>query len=380
MANLFKVDLKNDKNISSLVDIIRGLAILLVIVVHVRNFIGQTGGLDFAYDNGYAGVIDFFVFGASGVALFFLISGFLMDYLYKDNMDVKKFALKRIARIFPAWALWHVVALIFATFAIVWTFDDGQNVMHNVYGGVEPLTSVNNVLMFLASLFFLGFLTMNVWNTYIPGGWSIQAEVTHYAVFPIINKTSTTYILILSLMLQAFGLITGATTNGFQIVASFITSPFWFFMGIILSRCIRNYKKGDIIIKPVDFGLLILNVMITFGLNGPFVAQSTSIITLILSILFAIIIFKNKFMSSVVKKVGKYSYGMYFNHFLVGVPLAFLASTAINDYGLESFAIPIILTTFILTTYISFVIGKILYEIYEKKFIYKANQIASTEK
>lgn len=368
-----QIDLRNDKDISSFIDITRGLAILLVIVVHFRNLISYTGGFESARALGYEPVISFFTFGAAGVALFFIISGFLMDYLYYQKMNIKSFALKRIARIFPAWFLWHIIALSVATLGLVWAFEGGTISMDYIFGSVMPINDANTLLMFFLSLFFLGFVNYSIWNMYIPGGWSIQAEVTHYTIFPFINKTNTAYILLLSGGMQFIGLITGVTVKS-EIIASFITSPFWFFMGIVLSRGLRNVRNNNPIFSRTELILITANIGLTMPLHAAVIPQFINVITVVVSLLLLLILFKYQSVKALLSRIGKYSYGMYFNHFLLVVPISYIVSHIINTYNLLHMLIPIVIVGYVILTFVSYLIAKILYEYYEKFFIVKTNK------
>ena len=69
---------KNDSFISRNIDVLRGIAIIIVILLHVRNFVSSYGVTQADVD-----IANFIIFGASGVGLFFFISGFLLDFLYR---------------------------------------------------------------------------------------------------------------------------------------------------------------------------------------------------------------------------------------------------------------------------------------------------------
>jgi peptidoglycan/LPS O-acetylase OafA/YrhL len=45
------------------------------------------------------------------------------------------------------------------------------------------------------TLSFTLFFSASLWNSVIPGGWSIQAEVAHYILFPFIRRRSLNSVL-----------------------------------------------------------------------------------------------------------------------------------------------------------------------------------------
>ena len=373
IKRVFDFDVKDSNNVSIFIDIIRGLAIILVIIVHIRNSIEEYGGFSLLTENWQSIVITVLKAGASGVALFFAISGFLLDFLYYKNMGLKKFFVKRVARIFPAWFLWHMIALAVAYIGLKWWFE-GPTFMYYVYGNVEPIYDLHSLLLFLTSLFFLGWVNFAVWNSYIPGGWSIQSEVQHYIIFPLINKTKTFNLLMALFVLQLLGVASGITLTN-PIAAAFFGSPFWFIVGIIFSRMLRNYTVREKIITLPELTVLLSTFVLTFFISSLPSSQITSTIVLILSSIVALLIFKNKLLTRIITKIGKYSYGMYFNHFILVVPFGYLTAYLVKDVGLDFLLAPISVASFIIITFISYLIAKIMYETYEKKFIIKTNKM-----
>lgn len=82
-------------------DGLRGIAAWLVILSHTNNAIGRK----FLFVSGA---------GQTGVMLFFVLSGFLMAYLYFDRElnDIPKYVTARIARIFPLYFLVVMYSLL----------------------------------------------------------------------------------------------------------------------------------------------------------------------------------------------------------------------------------------------------------------------------
>lgn len=128
----------------------RGLAALVVVVSHCAN-------------EGIGSAILGFGFGKMGVHLFFLLSGFLMAYLYGDRpfsgAEVKRYAMHRASRVIP---LFYVVALLSIWFgnngAPIWFFD-------------VPADQVPLTLLLLHGVDVM---------------WTIPVEIHYYALFPVI--------------------------------------------------------------------------------------------------------------------------------------------------------------------------------------------------
>ncbi|OGT45982.1 MAG: hypothetical protein A3E82_07630 [Gammaproteobacteria bacterium RIFCSPHIGHO2_12_FULL_38_11] len=135
------------KNRIASFDGLRGIAVLCVVFHHC---FAMLPGLDSHYPG------QLFKYGWLGVDLFFIISGFVISFtLYKYN-DVKKFAIARFARLYPAyWA-----AIIFSAF-LVFIAGDHLNLVE--YAA--------NFLMFQDLLHF-----QNVSGVF----WTLSFELTFY--------------------------------------------------------------------------------------------------------------------------------------------------------------------------------------------------------
>lgn len=132
---------------------IRGLAVLVVFLSHASNIYFEGAVL------GWGG-------GQLGVMLFFVLSGFLMAYLYMDGMAspaaMRRFAVNRMARIYPMFAV--VVLFCFAM--------THQGLPVYVYS----IPSLHELLLHL---------------TFVRGNdvlWTIGPEVIFYGLFLVLWK------------------------------------------------------------------------------------------------------------------------------------------------------------------------------------------------
>jgi len=146
---------------------LRGVAALLVVGYHQ-----QFGG-------GYRVPFEKGLFGRSYlmVDLFFILSGFVLSYVYnaeKTLADTRAFFRARFARIYPL----HVFALV--TFTAIFVGRVGFALLRGHAG--EPLGSAWDWLYQL--------LLLNAWipatNEWNKPSWSISAEAFAYLIFPII--------------------------------------------------------------------------------------------------------------------------------------------------------------------------------------------------
>ncbi|MCF2909859.1 acyltransferase [Pseudoalteromonas sp. DL2-H2.2] len=186
---------------------LRGLAALIVFLTHFSDI---THWLDGALGGGA---------GAYGVMLFFLLSGFLMSYLYLDKdfatRSVKHYLVARFARVVPLYVL-----VVFASFALT---KVGSDLLYHI----PDHQALMGHLLFLYGDSVL---------------WSIPPEVQFYFVFVLLwalaaNRRGYIYLLIVGCLLLLFftnfpriyGDIYGVPYNQFTVLRSL---PY-FFIGVI---------------------------------------------------------------------------------------------------------------------------------------------------
>ena len=145
------------------VQLLRGLAALLVVLTHARYALLDTPGFPLAN-------LLFFP-GAFGVDLFFLISGFIMCYATADSDGsrgyVARFAVKRWSRVWPAYA----VATLLAALAM--------------HGGLHYFSNAANRLTFLRSMALLPADAHAVpyFAMTLLVGWTLVFEMYFYAIY-----------------------------------------------------------------------------------------------------------------------------------------------------------------------------------------------------
>ena len=213
---------------------LRGFAALIVVVSHASN-------------SGYLPGILGYGFGQVGVMLFFILSGFLMGFLYLDKdfgQGVRNYLVARVARIFPLY--WLILVASFITAKFIY-----PDFWYDFSSTKEFLLS----FAFIRSKYEL---------------WTIPVEIQFYAIFCLLwfclqHKKLILFIpvIIVSPVLAYSNFLSHGT-----LFPNIFTYIFSFLLGVLLSRlykAIPQLQGGKK--KLVDY--LGLPVLILFVLNLP---------------------------------------------------------------------------------------------------------------
>ncbi|WP_314952834.1 acyltransferase [Bradyrhizobium cosmicum] len=147
---------------SRTLDLLRGLAILGVMAIHVsQSFPSNIHAVDYA-----------FMCGWTGVNVFYFVSAMTMCLMWTQRTEAnpaRKFYIRRVLRIAPLF--WLAIPVYLAV--------NGTGPSYNAPDGIGPLQ------VLLTATFLHGFWPDSV-NSVVPGDWSIAAEMTFYLVFPVV--------------------------------------------------------------------------------------------------------------------------------------------------------------------------------------------------
>jgi len=162
-----------------IIDLLRGLAILLVVIRHVQLRI-PFDKTDFFSNISDQIVSAIFISGTEGVRIFFVVSGFIITMTalnrYRDlrSINIKEFYLFRFARIVPC-----LIALLI-TLTILHFEGVNSFVINSKFSYFEAL--------FAALTFHINWL--EGMKGYLPGSWdvlwSLSVEEVFYIVFPVV--------------------------------------------------------------------------------------------------------------------------------------------------------------------------------------------------
>jgi peptidoglycan/LPS O-acetylase OafA/YrhL len=349
-----------------LIDNLRGIAIIGVVAVHsiyTSNSITKTSDFNFfSYSLQQ---------GKYGVELFFFISGFLMFSIYGGSSEYHRrhYFLKRFLRIYPLWILFLVFSFISNAFL--------------GYGGVFNVRSEGSffhgtlglLLIALMGLTFTLFFSSTLWNTVIPGGWSIQVEVFHYLIFPFIRKISLSKLFFiigtvnfLTASLEVLINSLGAGKSTFVLIVDVwlrlgLYSSLSFFilggLGSIILDTINNKFNSALQIFlsfPKSFSFFGLSLLV---IPTPFGKTIEAFGFVILCLLLASNSLDMRFVSGTLGKIGRYSYFIYFAHFIFLDLLKYLILKSHLDFNFPFAQKIVFLPVFLLTLLFSAILGSI---------------------
>lgn len=316
-----------EKQRNSWLDVLRGLAIFGVVSVHsiqtTDEFIAQSVKLsDFSY---------LMSLGKYGVELFFFLSGWLLASIYglSGNKVGKPYWVRRVARIYPLWIFFLVINIMRSLVTETGGFHSALNTQESSFDAIH---SFGAIIFFTLS--FTLFISGGLWNTVIAGGWSIQAEVAHYLIFPIMRNRSMVSILqILTLMNLLTGLIaiTRPKLGDFpefslQLIDAWLrlslySSIGYFVIGAFAYLLYRHVKDAKSLKSQINYEIPWLRAALflvsTFFIPCPFGRQIEAIGYLAIMVLISFCVLNSNVLKTLFQNLGRYSYFIYFMHFLV---------------------------------------------------------------
>jgi peptidoglycan/LPS O-acetylase OafA/YrhL len=320
------------------IDALRGIAILLVIMVHAaQHFSEPSGEATFLSTKGQYGVQLFFV--TSALTLFL---SFGQRLKVDQGNTVKFFLIRRFFRIAPAYYL----AIIFYSVLLV---------LDPIKTAPNPI-SISNVVL---SIFFVnGFFPASI-NYIPPGGWSVAIEMIFYFLIPFFfSRIRSLYAsifwfvgtILLSIIVNAIAgyMIKNYTSLDFEHEKIWYLY-FWlpnqlpvFMLGIVLFHLL---KRGYAVSQMLGYTIVALSVAAMIGIFYAIPAyQLQGIIPehIVVGIMFVLIVFamsqsqlvllENRF----TRFIGKLSFSMYIWHFIVLKSLAYLIRRTIDaDWNVQ---------------------------------------------
>lgn len=336
---------------------LRAIAALSVVISHI-----SIASNDFGLGN-HGG----WFFASYGVTIFFTLSGFLITFLLlKENekqiIDIKKFYVRRILRIWPIYYLYLIIALIILVISY----------------------QIN-----ISSLPYYFFFCANV--PYIFGGsqlliahlWSIGVEEQFYLFWPVLikifNKRIKVIVILLILILISLKFIVRYFSYNLTLITFLEVNRFECMLigaiGAILyneKNIITNKYLLNFYVQFLAWITLLFIVLGKINTPGPTEDVFMSFVTLILII--GQISLNSKKIINLENKtfdfLGKISYGIYVIHPLI----IYLLSKLLGNMNLNFYAKFIIVYFGVIL--LTILISHISYKYYEKPFLKLKKQFA----
>jgi peptidoglycan/LPS O-acetylase OafA/YrhL len=340
---------------------LRGVAALWVLVHHLHGFPGQTVP-DISWSWAFHAFRNFASKGWLGVDLFFVLSGFIISYVHRDEFSefrlerYFRFLVLRISRIYPA----HLVTtlLLIPMFAIAWITFDYRSQGNNL--------TVAKLAYSVLLLNGWGIPNSVGWN--IPS-WSVSSEWLAYLCFPVIAFVTTRIrssriSLVLAAFIALAAILLSAQLNG--------TSKFMFDEDLTALRVLYEFV----------IGCLLFNIFLAVRGRARFDAMSTLSVLVIVVLATAsipsrfdwlfILVFstlilglstmqRSSFASRPMVYLGEISYSIYLIHSLV-INAIDLVSKRVFEHPHWTAGIAFAVLSFVL----SIVGGHVLYVLVER--------------
>lgn len=315
---------------------LRGLAALVVVLYHASKALI----IHFLPTE-----TNYFFWGAAGVDLFFIISGFIMVYItYNKKLDIKDFLLKRVIRIYPIFWFYATIALIL--------FLINPNMINR---------SSEHPTLILPSYLLIPYTEF---TNLVLVAWTLVYEIHFYLIFSLSLILSNKYrYIVAGLILSIAALSSLFDYESYYL--KYITDPIIleFLLGMIVYFII--FKREDrltFFILSIFLISSILFLLINDSLPDRVLYYGVPAFTLMLIVLYMdtikLIGKGNNRISKILMSLGNSSYSLYLSHiFCIGAGmLVFNKLNVINN-----------LTSQILI--FSLAIGSVLWGFISYKFI-----------
>ncbi len=297
-----------------LLDLLRGLASLMVVLWHYQHFFYVEPGIissEFLRSDQplYELLNIFYEYGRHAVELFFVLSGFIFYTLYYKkigdrNITSREFFILRFSRLYPL----HFLTLLFVTLM--------QFVSVEFNGQFEVYPN-NDIKHFVLNLFFASSWGLQDGYSYNGPIWSVSVEVLLYTIFFVTAFYRFGNMLFI-VMLIATGLTIVSTTN----LDNIGWGIFCFFCGGVISKLHLTSNFSKLLTmsnRNKVLGIFVLTITATLVWLYPPVRLS---ILMLYGAIFPIIVFLlaeiqrfNLNLGSSLHLIGDITYSTYLLHF-----------------------------------------------------------------
>ncbi len=302
------------------VDCLRGLAIVLVILVHHSQ---RFPGLPLLQSIA--------AYGQLGVQLFFVASAFTLclsaDARRQESSPTRNFYLRRLMRIAP---LYYFGIAFYLGITLL---REGMP-EHGYPGPYTPTNIIANVL-------FVHSFVPAAFNGVVPGGWSIGTEMAFYAIFPLLHErfsasfhrygTSALFLWPVAGLIGAAAIeyalyvVTGTgISNNSVVYCNIINQLPVFLIGMSTYFAIKSGRLPSHLVRDIA-GFAIFSatslLLLHFGERGRLPPGVFTILPATAALSFVFLLSRARselFITSTswLARVGQFSYSMYIFHFV----------------------------------------------------------------
>jgi len=338
-----KMSIENyQKNRFVYIDALRGVAIIMVIMVHTAQSISGISHFPWQLAE----------FGQMGVQLFFVLSAFTLCNSYeqkKCNPNVLSiFYLRRFFRIAP---MYYFGILLYFLFSF-WHFT------------AATFQGKYSILDVAFNVFFLHGFVESANNVVVPGGWSIGTEVAFYAIFPLLFnffygfKTPILGMLLISLLtyftIKLVSITTGLSLQNHNFLyLNVVTQLPVFLVGIIY-----YFADKRKYLNSISTIFILLHFLITVSIAFiSFTKHFHYSLTPFLSALAFVSLIElytriPQLSPKILVSIGQKTYSMYILHFIFAWIISYHIFIVLKEYLKSDFIFIICLLLSISLTYI----------------------------
>ena len=347
--------MKDNTNRVRILDVMRVIAIILVMLHHYYS------------SSNYPDVGNWFYFGAFGVPLFFIISGFVINSTLVRTQNYKDFIVNRFIRLSPAMFICSTITFVFFSYFYVEDgYEHSKNFMNYLIANIFIVPHIFNILSGRIIYYYLDNAYWSLWvevcfYTLIGFLYFLNKKkfIMHYIVIGCIG-TPLFFLFYTSLgesVLRYYFSIGDEQIKYYKIIArsfAFFYEWTWFLLGIYLYQLYQNKHRKKYI--TYIFIIFLFNIL-----------KERSIEILVFSILvflfLMIFIYRNSWLNfmtnEILCKIGVASYAMYLIHYHIGVVIV----KFMNQYWGISYIYPIIVIGIVI------IFGLLCYHYLEKRLI-----------
>jgi len=298
-------------------DGLRGVAILLVIMIHTSQIVA---GLPSAVRN-------LAFYGVRGVQLFFIVSGLTLTISHRNKpLALADFAARRFFRIAP---MFYFGAALYVALGLLTNLRFAPQ--NPRWGEI------------VATLTFVHGWSISANNKIVPGGWSIAAEAMFYLLFPILLKLSV-HPRRFTLTVLGTYLLAGLVYYGLRkfvpgdpVMVQTFALNFWLcHLPAFAGGCWIAARIGQDRLSPRAAGLIATCSVVGMVIDSQMRGHSNLLVSIVLLSLFvwAVTKARPRFLEGkLLPLIGEISFSLYILHFLIVGLLALIAGPVEQRIG-----------------------------------------------